>query len=352
MVTSRSAPGWRRPAMVLGLGFASAVATVGCGGGGAFSNFGGSPFPYVGGGTTTGGPGGSGRSTGGSLGGTTGTIDPCNETQSRKFVRISMRNQSTDYIHYFLVLVAFVQSTEYPDGAVCPDDVGLYTSFGYVSVPAGSAREFGNYCIVGPALYYFHRNGQFRGSGGSGGVSLASAIAPAQGSGAPTYDGFFTSAGASVPVPDLILFHNPGIGAGSSLKISRSLVSPCSSGEQTAPDPVCRQDAFYYVDENDLLAGSRALGFNSGRRVPDEIQGTGCSCGLGSEPWAILGASNLTASTVSGVTGLCNVFLRGGRIDYVFVRDDTDPPYPQLVWQVTDASGSRAHTFDSRAGVR
>ncbi len=352
MLTSRRAPGWRRPAAVLGVGLAAVVATVGCGGGGAFSNFGGSPFLFVGGGSTTSGPGASGRSTGGRVGGAGGLLDPCNETQARKFVRISMRNQSSDYIHYFLVLIAFVQSPEYPDGAVCPDDVGLYTSFGYVSVPAGSARELGNYCIQGPALYYFHRNGQFRSSGG-GGVSLASAIAPAQGSGAPTYDGFFTSAGALVPVPDLILFHNPGIGSGAALKISRSLVSPCSAGEQTgAADPPCRQDGFYYVDENDLLTGSRALGFNSGRRVPDEIQGTGCNCGLGNVPWAVLGASNLTAATVSGVPGLCNVFLRGGRIDFVFLRDDADPPYPQLVWQVTDASGSRAHTFDPRAGVR
>ena len=47
----------------------------------------------------------------------------------------------------------------------------------------------------------------------------------------------------------------------------------------------------------------------------------------------------------------CNEFLRGGSINYAFVRDDVIPPFPQLVWRVTDQSGSIAHEFDPRAGV-
>jgi hypothetical protein len=43
--------------------------------------------------------------------------------------------------------------------------------------------------------------------------------------------------------------------------------------------------------------------------------------------------------------------LRGGRIDYVFVRDDVDPPYPQLLWRVTDGNGSVAHNYDPDSSV-
>ncbi len=319
-----------------------------CGGGGAFQLIG-TPFTQS---TYTGTTAGStGVQSGGAIDTGSTSSDPCSETNSRKFVRISMRNLSEDYVHYFLVMIAYVNGDTYPDGAVCEDDVQLYTSAGYIYVAEGVERTFGNYCIVGPALYYYHRNGQFRGAGTSGASSLASAIAPAEGS-SPTYDTYFTAAGASLPVPNQILFHNPGTGEGRTLKISENNPNPCDTGGTTASyDDSCDQDAFYYVDEDDLLVGSTALGFGSGRRVPNEIQGTGCGCGISSDPWAELGNSSLDASDVRDSDALCNVFLRGGRIDFIFLRDDTDPPYPQLVWQVTDSAGSRAHEFDSRADV-
>jgi hypothetical protein len=256
-----------------------------------------------------------------------------------------MRNLNPDdYIHYFFVLIAYVNGDAYPDGAVCPDDVDLYTSFGYREIPEEGSEEFGNYCIEGPALIYFHRSGQFRRGGGTGGSELASAIAPAQGTNA-TFDDFFTSGGASVPIPDQILFHNPGTGEGAALKISIGATSPCDaifvSGE-----PDCAQDAFYYVDEADLMTGSAALGAGSGRRVPSEIQGTGCACTGFQDPFQVLAPSGTTASNAE-----CNEFLRGGLIEYVFVRDDTNPPYPQLVWRVTDQSGAEVHGFDPRASI-
>jgi hypothetical protein len=46
------------------------------------------------------------------------------------------------------------------------------------------------------------------------------------------------------------------------------------------------------------------------------------------------------------------MFFRGGRIDYVFLREDTDPPFPQLVWRVTDSAGTRAQDFDPRANIQ
>mgnify|MGYP000119239865 CR=1 FL=1 len=323
------------------------AAAFGCGGSGtAFTHLF-YPFPVVGGDGTT-GPGSTGRQSG-TPGGSqqVGFLDPCSEPQTRKFVRITMRNQSEDYIHYFLVMIAYVNGEEYPDGAVCETDVPLYTAFGYTLVPRGSEQAFGNVCVRGPALLYFHRAGQFRTAGGVVGASLGSAIGPAQGA-TPTYDNFFSSAGALVPVPNLILFHNPGTTSeGRTLRVSFSNPTPCDETAVSLADPACEQDAFYYVDESDRQTGSAVLGAGSGRRVPAEIQGTGCECRGIQQPYQVLAPSARTA-----LSAACDEFFRGGRIDYVFVRTDTDPPFPQLVWRVTDASGARAHDFHPRANVR
>jgi hypothetical protein len=113
-------------------------------------------------------------------------------------------------------------------------------------------------------------------------------------------------------------------------------------------DPDCNQDAFYYVDEFDMMIGSIdiELGFGAGRRVPSEIQGTGCACTGFQDPYQHLAPSGVAASSAA-----CNEFLRGGRIEYVFVRDDTNPPYPQLLWRVTDQAGAEVHNFDPRANI-
>ncbi|MFO0838163.1 MAG: hypothetical protein U1D55_06515 [Phycisphaerae bacterium] len=303
-----------------------------------FSNF-------VGRSTTTGTTGSTGTSGVFGSGGRT-NVDPCAEALNRKFVRISMRNaDQDDFIHYFLVLVAFVNGTTYPDGAVCSSDVALYTSFGYSEVPEGASVSFGSYCITGPALIYFHQSGGFRRGGSNTSATLASAISPAQGSN-PTFDAFFNSAGAQVPVPNLIAFHNPGTGEGAALKISRSAPNPCDTATVQISDSLCNQDAFYYVDDTDRLAGSSALGVGSGRRVPSEIQGTSCECLGFSTPFQVLAPSSVTAASAR-----CNEFVRGGRIEYVFLRNDTNPPFPQLVWKVSDASGATVQEFDSRANL-
>jgi hypothetical protein len=329
----------------LAVGLVSSLLAAGCGGG-SYSYYqtvlGGPPFVYLGSSSAAGADTTGEESTYFQTGGRT-TVDPCAESNARKFVRISMRNLASDsYIHYFLVLIAYVNGEVYPDGAVCPDDVDLYTSFGYQEIPEGDQQEFGNYCIVGPALVYFHLNGQFRRAGGTGASQLASAIAPAQGTSA-TYDNFFNSGGASVPVPNAILFHNPGTGEGAALKISQNSVGPCDIvvGDPGISD--CEQDAFYYVDDSDLISGSVALGVGSGRRVPSEIQGTGCECTGFENPY-----QELAPSGAGALDALCNEFLRGGLIQYVFVREDTTPPYPQLLWRVTDQSGTEVHNFDQR----
>ncbi len=340
-LSRRSARGW----LLAGL-FTAAGLAVGCGLSSFPSSLFGSPFPAPqGSGGTTTGPGSTGTTPGSGTASNLGTVDPCDETQARKFIRVSMRNASPDYIHYFLVLVAAVNSTQYPTGSVCPNDIALYTSFGYSLVPAGSSRAFGNFCFEGPVLIYFHRAGQFRTAGGS---ALASAIGPAQGT-AATYDAFFTSGGAQVPVPDLILFHNPGTTAeGRALKVALSLSNPCATGGTQIADPDCEQDSFYYVDENDQRAGSTVIGTGAYVRVPSEIQGTGCQCGLSNNPWARLAPPGTNPRTQAQ----CDYFFRGGRVDFAFIRRDTEPPIPQLVWRVSDASGSRVHDFDPRSGVR
>ncbi len=282
------------------------------------------------------------------------SVDPCSESNARKFIRISMRNMDRDdYIHYFFIAIAYVNGTVHPDGAVCPDDIALYTAFGYDEIPEGTFQPFGNYCIEGPALVYFHEGGRFRTGGGVAGAQLASAIAPAQGSN-PSYDAFFGAAGVSVPVPNIILFHNPGTGEGQPLKVSVNQLDPCvSQGETIRSTPNCEQDAFYYVDESDRMAGSITLGSGAGIRVPNEIQGTGCQCSA----FASFNGEDFQAAQVLAPSGTsasearCNEFLRGGSIEYVFIRDDRNPPIPQLLTRVTDQSGSEAHTFDSRADI-
>ncbi|RMF79865.1 MAG: hypothetical protein D6744_08740 [Planctomycetota bacterium] len=269
-------------------------------------------------------------------------LDPCEEPNARKFVTISMRNLAPDHIHYFLALIAFV-NTDTQNGAVCPDDIELYTDFGYTFVPENSTREFGDYCFEGPVLIYFHENGNFRSGTGFGANAFASAIPPAQGSN-PSFDAFFTSAGARVPVPDQILFHNPGTGEGAALQIAQLTGSPCTS--VVVPNTnQCSLDAFYYVDESDLLTGSTALGAGSARRVPNEIQGTGCTVGF-QEAFARLAPSGTTALTAQE-----NEFLRGGRIEFTFIREDLNPPIPQLLWRVTDAGGGIVHEPDPRAEI-
>jgi hypothetical protein len=348
--------------MVLGLALGSAVllSGTGCLSGGSGWDVVGNPFPYFGSGAAATGPTQTGTTAGGQLGQDTRSYtDPCSEPQPRKYVRISMRNYADiDYIHYFFVAIAFVavdgtdpdaiiptfDGEEFPNGAVCPNDISLYVANGYESITAGRERAFGDYCIGGPALVYFHRNGQFRTATGTGSAGLGSAIAPAQGT-LPTYDSFFDSVGALLPAPDLIVFHNPGVGEGAPLKISVSRDSPCDPAVVTLrAAPPCQRDSFYYVAEDGFMAGVRTLGSGSGRRVPDEIQGTGCECNPLSGAYQILAPSGATATTAR-----CDEFLRGGRITYTFIRDDQTPAFPQLLWRVTDATGSIAHDYDSRA---
>ena len=307
----------------------------------------GSPlFAAEGSGSTTSGGGAGGGDSSFFDTGSRVNVDPCSESNARKFIRISMRNLATDsYIHYFLVMIAYVNGETYPDGAVCPDDISLYTSRGYLEIPEGQQQAFGNLCIVGPALFYFHENGQFRSGGGVGGSQLGSAIAPAQGTNA-TFDSFFTAGGALLPVPNLIIFHNPGTGEGASLKISVNRSDPCGEEVVGFFDPACDQDAFYYVDESDLISGSITLGVGSGIRVPSEIQGTGCECLGFQDPFQQLAPSGTSASNAR-----CNEFLRGGAIEYVFVREDLNPPYPQLLWRVTDQAGAVVHDFDPQASI-
>ena len=169
----------------------------GCGSGGTVWQMFGTPYGSSSGTTSSSSISSTGQTSGSQLGQSDRThVDPCTETQARKFVTISMRNMTDDYIHYFFVAIAFVDvdqtdadapapffdNTAFLDGAVCEDDVALYTQFGYSEIGADEYTSFGDYCVGGPALIYFHRNGQFRRSAGSDNTGLGSAIAPAQGS--------------------------------------------------------------------------------------------------------------------------------------------------------------------------
>ncbi len=331
---------------LLTLGSLTCLLSAGCGGGSSTFEFLARSFESQAQTAVT-GPSSTGRETGSSLGGdTSGFVDPCNLPQTEKFVRISMRNLSRDYIHYFLVFIAFVNSDTYPEGAVCPDDVSLYTQSGYTQIAEGASVEFGSLCIEGPALYRFHESGQFQSAGAGGGSNLAAAIAPAQGS-TPSYDNFFGSAGARIPVPNAIVFHNPGTtSAGSRLLVADLLNAPCNENSQDTADPICEQDGWYYVDGSDRPTGSSVLGVNSYRRAPSEIQGTACECQGINNPFQFLATPGTSSANAA-----CFEFFRGGTIEYVFIRDDLEPAYPQLLWRVTDSTGSEIHAFDPRAGI-
>lgn len=332
-----------------------ALATIAVGGcvgargpfGGPFGTFGGSGLADFG---DENGGGGPGSPTTPSPGDGATSDDPCELTDRQKVVRISMRNYvETDYIHYFVAFVAFVHDANeengFVNGAVCRNDLNFYRTNGYsIEVENGEEIVFGNFCIPGPALVYFHENGRFRSPGGSGTQGLASGIAPANGD-LPTYDSFFGPAGAEIPVPNQILFHNPGTGEGAALKVSRNDSAPCSNANNQAGSPTCDQDAFYYVTEDDRPSGNPFLGLGSFRRVPAEIQGTGCQFGL-QDPFQELAPPTVTAATASD-----QQFLRGARINYAFIRQDVDPPIPQLLWQVTDSRGATVHDFDPRANI-
>jgi len=319
--------------------------------GGGISLINASLFPAAGATTPAPSGGGAGGPSGFFGGGGRANTDPCTEAPERKFIRVSMRNLAPlDSVHYFVTFIAYVNGATYPNGAVCMDDIDLYLQNGYEEIPDGSSRDFGNYCIAGPALIRFHESGRFKAGGGSSGATSGSSIGRAQGT-SPSFDSFFTSSGARIPVPNAILWHNPGIGEGGALKVSRNNQNPCSTVVSVSVDSDCNQDAFYYVDNTDLQNGSNRLGAGSGRRVPNEIQGTGCECGafdfvLNTAATQVLAPSGATASTAQ-----CNEFLRGGLIEFVFLREDTNPPFPQLVWRVTDSSGSIAHDFDPRAEI-
>ncbi len=341
------AAGWKRVSWITLGALLVAGAGWGCAGGSGAAAFMGSLFPAADGEAETFGPVTSGRQTGGGLFGAETAAAPCEESQDRKFVRVSMRNLSPDYVHYFMILIAFIDdpATAEIEGAVCPDDISLYTSFGYVRTQTETA--LGHYCIPADALYYFHENGRFQGAGAEG---LASAIRPADGT-TPSYDSFFTSSGARVPIPNVILFHNPGTTTeGRALKFANSFSFPCSGGVEENVDPDCSQDAFYYVDSFDFRAGPAlppSTPAGSSVRYPSQIQGTGCECGLSNVAWSVLAPPGRAAADAQ-----CNEFFRGGRIDYVFIRDDAEPPFPQAVWRVTNGTGTVVHEFDPRANVQ
>lgn len=333
---------------LVGLLVLSQALLSGCGG----DSFGilslGNPFPR-GGAVGGGDPGANdGFGAGGVVddGGAGFFTDPCAEPTNRKFVTVSMRNDNQlDFVHFFVVFIARVNdptgAAGFVDGAVCPDDIALYQSGGYTTFIANGAQQtFGNYCIDGPALLFFFESGAFRDTTGA----LASGIEPASGA-LPSFNPFFSASGATIPVPNEILFHNPGTGSGAALQVSTVLANPCDT-TLIGGTPNCSQDAFYYVSTDDIPAGSPILGLGSSRRVPNEIQGTQCQLGNQTAAFQVLAPAALSASDAA--VNITN-FFRGGRIEYIFIREDVDPPIPQLLWDVTDGTGAPAQMADPRA---
>ncbi len=276
---------------------------------------------------------------------------------------LTLRNKLTDrYIHYHLILIAFVED-------ITPGDEARYLNFGYHHYPSGTT--IGCYTFTQNLYLYYHNNGKFRSDVSNPTSTMLSGIAPASSSSTPRVDSFFGN--REVPLPSVILFHDPGTtvpspfntGRGSStINPGLHTISSCVSCDR------CAQAGWYYVQSNDTpigIASACTIGRDitaKGRyyRVPGEIQGTvcyDCTSEAGTLPIAILNTAhwlhNSAAGTGTGPLGpglptdvRCHEFYADSVIVYTFgnAADAVQPggtATPSLVWDVRSRNGDVIH---------
>jgi hypothetical protein len=275
-----------------------------------------------------------------------GIGDACEPVPAIGTVRITLRNATPSFVHYFMHLVAEAG----PTASVLPSQVSRYTAAGYCALPVGQDLFIGDiqFALSDPAnqwLWYYHACGLFPCTGaattmcdGCSGSScstcvfdLASPCPNTTGSHtflssgivAPTsvatlpQDEFWRN--RTMPAPDHILFYeHPGV--------------PSPGGN------VCLHESFFFYpvapDDTPMVpADPRSVPANVGR--PNQIQGTRCDC----TPLSPAAVQSLTPSGVPDGSSACNQYPAQASITYTFVDDATY----RLVWEVRSGLGTLIH---------
>jgi len=284
-------------------------------------------------------------------------------------IYLTLQNAVTDrYIHYHLHLIAFRED-------VAPGDESRYESFGYRMYT--SPQTIGCYTfpatVARPLFYYYHQNGRFRTEITDTSRPLLSGIQSAVSATQPRLDPFF--AGRVVPVPSLILFHDPRNTVPSPFDQNRNSHTINSTLANvtncTASCEICSRASWYYVTATDVPSGFPGLGCTRGRdpsdnsrilryfRVPAETQDTVCwDCSsaagnlppIGVDTSAVHWLHNTAVGQAvwpnpAGSTSLqCFEYYLGSFVTYTFTNaGDTAPagtsPPPSLKWEVRTPSG-------------
>ncbi len=293
----------------------------------------------------------------------TATLDVLIAGQTDRKIILTLRNEMTDrYVHYHLHLIAFRKDV--PIG-----DESRYEAFGYVRYPSGV--NFGCYTFTQDLFYYYHRNGQFRADITDSGSALRSGIAPATSASQPKLDPSFSN--RNVPLPSLILFHDPGTGPlPDAFDDDRGAdtINPALDDATNCGCDVCAQASWYYVTELDVPVGI-APPCSAGRdpaamgryfRVPGETQDTvcdDCSSLVATLPLAGTEACHWLHNTAlneavwpqpAGAVGdvRCYEYYLGSVVTYTFTDDGTTTGLdanvlPSLKWEVRTLTGQIIH---------
>ncbi len=301
----------------------------------------------------------------------TATVNVSVSAGSSRSIRLTLENQDPNrYIHYHLHLIAFRE--DIPVG-----DESRYEAFGYEWFPAGVQFGCYNFSHARGLYYYYHEEGRFRANLDNTNDStnpVLSGIEPASPS-SNSLDRFF--ADRVVPVPSLILFHDPGSSVPSQfnrLNRSNGISALVTSVLACAPTCfACSQPSWYYVTAADLPAGqipgscagasrtdiTRFLRFF---RVPAETQDNVCGecAGLTTPfPAQDTSAAHWLQSTAVNAAVYpnpaqtpsnsdCFEYFIGAQVRYVFtnagdILPTTATPGPSLKWEVTTTSGDVIH---------
>ncbi len=282
-------------------------------------------------------------------------------TSNRRLI-LKLQNETTRYIHYNLILIAFRED-------IVPGDEKSYTDAGYVHYPSGTS--IGCYSFTQDLYLYYHMNGRFRESISNTSSPLYSGIRSATNVADPAVDTYWTQ--REIPVPSVILFHDPSPGnvpIPFSQGRSAMTINPLLDDVTSCIDcGSCAQASWYYVQPNDTASGFTTT-CSMGRdlaaafryfRVPAETQDTACyDCiaDAGTVPLPELTTAHwLHNSAVGSGTGprgagnvtdvRCYEFYMNSIVTYTFTKqgDITVGPTapPSLVWDVRTRGGQIIH---------
>jgi hypothetical protein len=293
----------------------------------------------------------------------TATISVSVGTSNRNIV-LTLQNAMTDrYVHYHLILIAFAED-------IVPGDGSRYEAAGYVHYATGTS--IGCYGFAKDLYLYYHYNGKFRANISSTSSAMMAGIPPATSASQPRQDYYFIN--RQMPIPSVILFHDPGSTVPSPFNSGRDSTTINPALDDVTSCVSCTRSAqasWYYVTANDVAIGNPTA-CSEGRndvaailryfRVPAETQDTACFDCVGSAgmvPLATLTTAHWMHNTAVGTTGgaqpagnptdcLCYEYYMDGFITYTFRNITGTTPgttaVPSLVWDVRSRTGTIIHS--------